>query len=194
MTQQTLIPDEHLTRGLRDLAADYSPVEVVEAVRALWPKYLPANAAASHGARTTDRQTSHAAAAKHATRDVSLFKAGSTAHYVLAAFTGAPQTANGAASAACTAQAVLPGNVERIETARKRVNELAKAGYIDVIGVTVENENERTLYEITAAGRRAISNLTQHGWSRLRSCTCGEPTSDGRHRADGPCYIEGGAA
>ena len=160
MAQQSLIPDEHLTRTLGDLAADYSPMEVVEAVRHLWHDLLDPS---STPARLTDRQTSQDAAARHSTHDVTQFKRGSIAHKVLSAFVwrGYPCTALHAARLASNSDDTV-----RTETARKRVAELERAGYIVQAGVTTEEGSDRTLYRPTDAGVTAVAHADSTGWAR----------------------------
>lgn len=164
MAQQSLIPDEHLTRTLGDLAADYSPMEVVEAVRHLWQDLLDPS---STPARLTDRQTSQDAAAKHATRDATYFRRGSTSCRVLSMFSGSngrePITALAAARAA-----TLGNDTVHTETARKRVPELERAGFIAAVGVSVQEGNARTTYRITDAGRAALENLHAFGATRRK--------------------------
>lgn len=166
----TLFTDERLNLRLRDLAAEWSPTEIIEAVVATWPDLLSRE---SYPARIDDRQTSQDAAARHRTRDVSRFRQGSVIANVLESFVSfrvggtdyfTPLTALTVARIASGCDTTLS-----TETARKRVSELVKAGYLRDTGSTSKSEgspDESTLWTITHAGMQALDNLRRTGWSK----------------------------
>lgn len=161
LTSEDQLPPRVVTI-LRDLADDYGIAGVRSAVEILWgPAPQP-----STPARLDDRSTSQRAAMRYQRRDVARFRFGSIMGQVLAEFYWGRFTALEAARHAVGYPACSP---HQVETARKRVSDLVRAGYLADSGERRQNEgspDEATVWALTSKGRQALIRLTHDGWSK----------------------------
>jgi hypothetical protein len=116
-------------------------------------------------ARNQDPLTSHLAAQRVGSRDIRRFKVGSNSAKLLAEFAHGEKTdfqATRAVVGAIDSPIIFEG-------CRKRCSDLRRAGMIEDTGVKVHNPGMPDLCiisRITLAGRIALSNLQEKGWSR----------------------------
>lgn len=157
---------EHLTQTLTDLADDYGTDAVLAECARLF-HVLP-----STPSRASDRDTSVASGNRKASRDVGRFDVTSVKFRVLLYITQQPRTALEAAQRHVDqfyGETSSPSAAMRIETARKRVSDLARAGLIEDSGERRKNEgspDESVVWRVTEQGHRAMNWLASTGWSK----------------------------
>lgn len=160
------MPDQYLHTVLGDLADMYGADVVLKTAHEMWDHRV---AVPSSPSRTSDPATSHASGERKRTRDVRRFSPGSISGRLLDHFWHAPATAQYAAEA-CTVVPFAQGLVRamRVESARKRVSDLQRAGYIEDSGVRRKNDgspDESIVWSITTAGIHAHVLMERTGWS-----------------------------
>lgn len=153
--------DPYLTRAINDLA-DMFTSEVVLAEC----QHLLGSPISSTPSRLHDPATSQLSGARNATHDVGRFSARSRQAQLLKRI----QSAGGlTAHEAALRLLGEHGSIPQFEGCRRRVSDLVRAGY-------VEDSTERRcnpgspdlsiVWRVTLAGRRALVNLGEDGWSR----------------------------
>lgn len=114
-------------------------------------------------ARNSDPDTSHTA--RKDSKDVRKFKAGSSNARLLKVICDQP----------CTSQAAavqvkrFHGTVSSLDGCRRRVSDLAKAGFVIDSGRRAKNPGSSSpsiVYQVTLMGRQALENLERTGWSK----------------------------
>lgn len=126
-------------------------------------RHSPVTSVPSAPARSTDPETSHAAA--KAERDVSRFSARSRQARLLAVFAGGQFTDQQATVRVIGASAAPSA----FDGCRRRCSDLRAAGYLYDTGLRRTNtasNDESVVWGITLAGMQAMSLLDATGWSR----------------------------
>lgn len=158
MTQLSLVTPLHV--AVADLVALHGWRAVNRAVAAQRPSPRSARSAP---ARSTDPETSHLAA-RH-DPDVSRFSDRSRQAKLLMVFGGQPMTDQQAAIRVVGGQAAPSA----FEGCRRRCSDLRAAGYLADSGrrhLNMGSSEAAIVWQITIAGRAAITNLGTTGWSR----------------------------
>ena len=133
------------------------------AVRAEVDLHRPPESHPSAPARSTDPETSHAAAKTE--RDVGRFSDRSRQAKLLRVFSVGPRSDH-QATIRVVGSAAPPA---AWDGCRRRCSDLRAAGYLSDTGKRTRNtaSNEDSIvWQITLAGRAAIDSLTETGWSR----------------------------
>jgi len=149
---------------LLELTDTFPPSLIVLVVKQLWPEIFDPQRSDSFPARAHDPSTSQLAAVRHAKRDVSKFRYRSTAARVLFVLANRDMTALDAAREASGKNTPIS-----TETARKRVSELAQAGFIHNSGRrerSAGSPDEAIVWRCSGSGRVAVDLLRQTGWSK----------------------------
>lgn len=156
-----MTPDEYIETALKDLSDVYGPATVLAHATVLFAPPEP-----SSPSRTTDPATSHASGTRHSTRDVRRFSRDSLQGKLLAWY---QYVGLDGLTALEAAHRLGSHSAHRIESARKRVSELARAGYIHDSGTTRRNpgsDDAAVVWRITEAGTIAGTKMVQTGWTR----------------------------
>lgn len=164
--------DHHVIRGaLHNLAVRYGKSAIVNGVYSLWPDSHWPGAVPTIPARAGDPGTSQSAADRHRSVDAGRFGPKSIKAKVLGLYRFSRWTAMEAGNR--VAEQATSGNPAVIaETARKRVSELVRAGFLAESGDFRNNDGSpdlATVWEITSAGTQALVNLETHGTTRVAS-------------------------
>lgn len=158
-----MTPDEYIETALRDLSDVYGAATVLAHARNLFEDPV-----GSSPSRTTDPATSHASGARNATRDVARFSEASIQGKVLTLF--ATNSAGFTALEAAYA-AVHPASLHRVESARKRVSDLIRAGYLratEEVRTNRGSNDPSNVLVLTEEGSVAFAKMTRTGWTRGR--------------------------
>lgn len=156
------MPDEYLTTALNDLADMFTPEVVLGEARRLLGPVTP-----STPSRVADPDTSHASGERHRSTDVGRFSANNRKAQLLGQFARRHEGLT-----AYQAALIVMGEqcgVGRFEGCRRRVSDLAMAGYISDSGDRRPNDgglDPAIVWKITPAGHLALDALRDSGWTR----------------------------
>jgi hypothetical protein len=157
-----MTPDQYIDTALKDLADVYGGARVLAHARVMFEPALP-----SSPSRASDPDTSHASGNPRATRDVRRFSAGSLPGKLLAWFEAVG--IGGYTALEVAVNLTQNGSLHRVESARKRVSELAAAGYVADSGERRANpgsDEQAVVWRITAEGSAAYAAMKRTGWTR----------------------------
>lgn len=155
----SLFDNDALIGTVGELVARYG----FAAVRAEVDMHRPPESHPSAPARSTDPETSHAAA--KAERDVGRFSERSRQARLLRVFSAGPRT-DAQATIRVVGAAAPPS---AWDGCRRRCSDLRAAGYLSDSGKRARNvgsNEDAIVWQITYAGRAAIDSLDATGWSR----------------------------
>ncbi len=157
-----MTPDQYIDTTLKDLADVYGADRVLAHARVLFDAPVP-----SSPSRASDPATSHTSGNQRATRDVGRFSNDSLHGKLLAWFESAG--IDGLTALEAALRVVQHGALHRTESARKRVSELARAGYLFDSGTTRPNpgsDEQAVVWRISLTGQAAFAAMQRNGWTR----------------------------
>lgn len=172
-TGRTVGPARHHPAVTKEAPAAPPPPGLFDPETPLEAPETAATAIPAHPARHDDPDTSQASADRYTTADIARFKKTSVKAELLKVFLQGDFTAWRAAGHLVTKVKGIPRDAPawhaRVETARKRISELHRAGYITPNGEHDHNPgspDDSMVYTITSNGLDALRKLENTGWSR----------------------------